>query len=304
VCISDNADLIRRCKAHLHYKEPFPNETLELEYDVTEQIYRAQAAYNIKATFYWVKGHQDNNKAFDELPLEAQLNIDADELAGKFQDEYGKFRPLIDVLPSCPAMLAIRGISITSNYRKQLIRAYVEPQYIQHLQYKFQWSDKTIKAIAWKYLALAIKRIRRNMLITKVCNDLLPTSATLQKMKYQHHDTCILCQQRKTRDHILRCQAPTRIKWRQQYIKALQHKLDSLEIDFALGETLCTAVAEWKEIGNVDICKYPIKCKNAIISQENIGWRHFFGGKISQQWLTLQSKSTNITINKEQESYI
>jgi hypothetical protein len=138
VCISDNAELIRRCKAHLHYKEPFPNKTLRSEYVVTEQIYRTQAAYNIKATFYWVKGHQDNNKTYEELPLEAQLNIDADELAGEFQEEYGKFRPLVHVLPSCPAMLAMRGISITSNYRKQLIRAYVEPQYIQHLQYKFQ----------------------------------------------------------------------------------------------------------------------------------------------------------------------
>ena len=304
VCISDNAELIRRCKAHLHYKEPFPNETLKSEYDVTEQIYRTQAAHNIKATFYWVKGHQDNNKNYDELPLEAQLNIDADELAGKFQDEYGKFRPLVHVLPSCPAMLAIRGISITSNYRKQLIRAYVEPQYIRHLQYKFQWSDDTIEAIAWKCLALAIQRIRRNVLITKVCNDLLPTSVTLYKMKYQHHDTCILCKQRETRDHLLRCQAPTRTKWRRQYIKALQHKLDSLETDFALGETLCTTIAEWLETGNVDISKYPIKYANAIISQDNIGWRHFFGGKVSQEWLTLHSESTNKTTNKKQESYI
>jgi hypothetical protein len=279
-------------------------KTLRSEYDVTEQIYRTQAAYNIKATFYWVKGHQDNNQAYEELPLEAQLNIDADELAGEFQEEYGKFRPLVHVLPSCPAMLAIRGISITSNYRKQLIRAYVEPQYIQHLQYKFQWSDDTIEDIARKCLALAIQRIRRNVLLTKICNNLLPTSATLQKMRYQHHDTCILCQQRETRDHILQCQAPAKSKWRRQYIKALQQKLSTLETDFALGETLCTAIAEWLDTGKVDISKYPIKYENAIISQENIGWRHFFGGKISQEWLNLQSESTNKTSNKKQDSYI
>ena len=304
VCISDNAELIRRCKAHLHYKEPFPNETLKSEYDVTEQIYRTQAAHNIKATFYWVKGHQDKNNTYLELPLEAQLNVDADELAGEYQEEHGKFRPLVHVLPSCPAMLAIRGISITSNYRKQLIRAYVEPQYIQHLQYKFQWSDSTTEVIAWKCLSLAIQRIGRNVLITKVCNDLLPTSATLQKMKYQNHDTCILCKQRETRDHLLRCQAPTRIKWRRQYVKALQHKLDKLETEFALGETLCTTIAEWLETGKVDMSKYPIKYANAIISQDDIGWRHFFGGKISQEWLTLQSESTTTTSNKKQESYI
>jgi hypothetical protein len=40
VCISDNAELIRRCNAHKDYEEPFPNETLKSEYDITEQIYQ------------------------------------------------------------------------------------------------------------------------------------------------------------------------------------------------------------------------------------------------------------------------
>jgi hypothetical protein len=84
----------------------------------------------------------------------------------------------------------------------------------------------------------------------------------------------------------------------------MQRKLDYLETDFALGETICTVVAEWLETGNVDISKYPIKYATAIISQENIGWRHFFGGKISQEWLKLQDESTNITTTKKPEGYI
>jgi hypothetical protein len=81
-----------------------------------------------------VEGHQDDNAIYDDLPLEAQLNIDADELAGIFQQRSGKSRPIVHMLPSCPAMLLIQGISITSNCRKQLIRASVEPTYIQYLQ--------------------------------------------------------------------------------------------------------------------------------------------------------------------------
>jgi hypothetical protein len=34
--ISDNSELIRRLKVHKHYDEPFPNETLKSEFDVTE----------------------------------------------------------------------------------------------------------------------------------------------------------------------------------------------------------------------------------------------------------------------------
>ncbi len=214
---------------------------------VTEQIYKTQTASKIIPTYRWVKGHQDNNKTKAELPLEAQLNIEADELAGEFQTSEGMFRPIVHLLPSCPAMLAIRGISVTSNYRKQLIRAYVEPEYIQYLQYRFEWSNDTIGIIAWKSLSLAIQRIQRNVLITKVCNDLLPTAATLYKQRYQEHDTCVLCQREETREHLVRCPADSRLRCRRHMLQAIRKRLDHLETEFAITETICTAVAEWLE---------------------------------------------------------
>jgi hypothetical protein len=79
--------------------------------------------------------------------LEAQFNVDADKYAGDFQFAKGKFRLIVSLLPSYDAMLSIRGISVRSNFRKQLIRAYVEPEYIQYLQYRFEWPDETIGKI-------------------------------------------------------------------------------------------------------------------------------------------------------------
>jgi hypothetical protein len=109
VFISDNSELIRRLKVHKHYDEPFPNETLKSEFDVTEQIYRTTTTYGMKSTYKWVRGHQDKNTAYDDLELEAQLNVDADKYAGDFQLAKGKFRPLVSLLPSCDAMLLIRN---------------------------------------------------------------------------------------------------------------------------------------------------------------------------------------------------
>jgi hypothetical protein len=304
VFISDNSELIRRLQAHKHYKEPYPNETLKSEFDVTEQIYRTTEIYGINATYKWVRGHQDKHTEYDDLPLEAQLNVDADKFAGDFQIAKGKFRPMVFLLPSCDAMLSIRGISITSNYRRQLIRAYVEPEYIQYLQYRFSWSKEIIEVIAWKCLSLAIRRIDRDVLITKVCNDLLPTAETLYKMRYQHYDTCILCHNQETRDHIIRCKSPSRIKWRQKYIIDLRKRMDKMETEFAINETLSTAIAEWLETGEVDVSKYPIKYANAILSQERIGWRHFFAGKISQEWTNLYDNSTHITERKKRDGYV
>jgi hypothetical protein len=123
-------------------------------------------------------------------------------------------------------------------------------------------------------------------------------------MKYQHHDTCKLCHQQETRDHIIRCTATARIKWRQQYICALRKRLDTIETEFALEEQLSTAIAEWLESGEVNVSNYPIKYAIAILSQEQIGCRHFFAGKISQEWLKLQAGSTNKTVGKKRDCYV
>jgi hypothetical protein len=77
-----------------------------------------------------------------------------------------------------------------------------------------------------------------------------------------------------------------------------------METEFALKETLSTAIAEWLESGEVDVSKYPIKYANAILSQERIGWRHFFSGKVTQEWMKLQNESTNKTAGKKREGYV
>jgi hypothetical protein len=43
---------------------------------------------------------------------------------------------------------------------------------------------------------------------------------------------------------------------------------------------------------------------NAILSQEQIGWRHFFAGEITQEWLKLQADSTNKTVEKKRDCYV
>jgi hypothetical protein len=58
------------------------------------------------------------------------------------------------------------------------------------------------------------------------------------------------------------------------------------------------------ETGDVNVSNYPIKYANASLSQEQIGWRHFFAGKISQEWLKLQADSTNKTVGKKRDCYV
>ena len=104
-----------------------------------------------------------------------------------------------------PTVLEINSMTITSNARNQLIKAYSEPKYFQILQDKYKWNNKTVHDIAWKYLNLGLQRINREVILVKICNNLLPTATTLVKWKWQKHTNCCLCGQSKTRDHKIRC---------------------------------------------------------------------------------------------------
>ena len=59
IYVSDNIKLINRSKEHLNYTNPYPNNTLSAEFDITEQIYLSNKTYKIKASFQQVYSHQD-----------------------------------------------------------------------------------------------------------------------------------------------------------------------------------------------------------------------------------------------------
>ena len=57
--VSDNLELINRSKEHLNYINPYPDNTLSTEFNITEQIYLRDKTYKIEALFQHVYNHQD-----------------------------------------------------------------------------------------------------------------------------------------------------------------------------------------------------------------------------------------------------
>ena len=117
------------------------------------------------------------------MSIEAVLNVEADRLAGNYQDKLGAYSPITHMYPSSLAGLEINRMTITSNIRHHLIKAYVEPKHMHYLQRKNKWNRKTVQTIVWKCLKLGLKRLDREVVLVKICNNLLPTATTLQKWK-------------------------------------------------------------------------------------------------------------------------
>ena len=197
-------------------------------------------------------------------------------------------------------MVSIRGISVTSNLFKQLVRAYTEPRYIEHLQDKFQWSASDVRNIAWKSLALAIERIDRGVVLLKVCNDILPTADRLHRMSMCKSDTCPLCSDTETTDHMIQCSDDSRTQWRRKTIIELRKVMEKHNTNENLIEIILTAIGTWMDTGFVNFKKFPRMYRKAIKTQTNIGWRQIFMGRISQEWLQLyESTYTKLSSPKK-----
>jgi hypothetical protein len=70
-----------------------------------------------------IKGHQDSHTDYSDLPLDAQLNIDADTEAGFFQNTYPAQRPHIHQLPpSNHAQLHLKGKSFAQDSNKKFAK--------------------------------------------------------------------------------------------------------------------------------------------------------------------------------------
>ena len=141
-----------------------------------------------------------------------------------------------------PAVLEVDGMTITSNICHKLIQAYSEPKYLRYLQDKYKWNNKTVHDIAWKCLHLGLQRINREVILVKICNDLLPTATTLLKWRWQNHDNCCLCGQSETRDHMLWCQGKTRKQWRIKTILKLQERMQQMDTKYELENTLALSL--------------------------------------------------------------
>ena len=93
----------------------------------------------VKGTKTWL--YTETSK----LSLEAQLNIEVDRLAEDFETQYSTYNPIVPLLLASPAVLTIRGISITNQYRHKIHIKFLEPRYIlSKLREKFEWDDKKV----------------------------------------------------------------------------------------------------------------------------------------------------------------
>ena len=69
----------------------------------------------------YVKGHQDSRRPVDQLPLMAQLNVEADALATLYQNQFGSHRTHAIMSPGAGAHLVSSSGTITAKFKEVIL---------------------------------------------------------------------------------------------------------------------------------------------------------------------------------------
>ena len=102
---------------------------------------------------------------------------------------------------------------------------------------------------------------------------------------------------------MLRCKGGSRQKWRIKTIDELRKRMKKIDTKFGVENTMCSAISEWFETGKVLVEEYPEEYHDAIRSQEAIGWRQVFNGRISKVWMEHQG-NTKLASGRVRRDYI
>lgn len=186
----DKKSIIGKANARLQYSTPFPTSTTSAKWDQIENAHMLVTQMRLDITYVHIKGHQDDLDT--DLSLEAQLNVQADFLAGNYI--YNQITPqtCVPVDEVCQCHLQIGNKTITSHYRQAIRDAASAPALRQYLL-SFCTPRANLAIIDWNIFSTANQRLSHlRIWSTKFIYNLLPT-VTYDKIYTYNRPRCITC---------------------------------------------------------------------------------------------------------------
>jgi hypothetical protein len=146
---TDSLSMIKKLKAYDKYPTAPLKTVLDSEWDVLSALHRALQWFKTYPKISWVKSHQDD-KVYDtkEMPLDAYLNSEADELATiglkRLQE-----KPVVPMDPNAVVQFHIAGRTITRDFKTTLRETIQLIPLRSYYCNRFKWSDNIFDAIDW-----------------------------------------------------------------------------------------------------------------------------------------------------------
>jgi hypothetical protein len=288
-----------------NFKRLYPNASMSSEWDVIAEIRTATAELGPQSTprLTHILGHQDELQQYQDLPLPAQLNCDADALAGAFL----AWLPFLDcstvpILPTSGCQLALEEGTVTFNVKQQLKLARSTPPLRDYMCEKNGWCRDTFEDIDWTSHSRALRRHDKHReTMVKHMHNILPVGKQVHRYDPKYPECCPSCPEPlEDHTHFWCCPAPSRQAWRRDCYKAVFKCLEDTDTALPLQSLLLDAL----DVVLFGKCPSTIQpdpsVQHIADAQAAIGWSQIIKGRFSKSWAEFQHAhmGPNVTARK------
>ena len=282
---TDNLGLVTRICSRQQYQTSFPSATLAADWDLIEEIYH-QSTLLPSFPVAHVKGHQDDKVPYEQLPLPAQLNVDADALASSHVSSSDQpFSQLSPLFPHTRAQLDMASSTIHSHYRQNLHTAYSLPSYYDGICINIQNNLKTTLHISqldtslWHNFHLRLDSL--GLFPFKFFHFLLPTQSRKSRSSYTDPH-CIHCGSLDDHDHFLQCTHTSIHTIRTKFLQHLSTFLRT-HTTHSISTLIISSLEQWLHISShTPPSSEPLR--TVFTAQSAIGWNLFLRGYHTPLW--------------------
>jgi hypothetical protein len=233
-----------------------------------------------------VKGHQDDHHKYDSLPVTAQYNIRADELADIYMELCNPSHLLSPLLPAARCNFAIGGITQQGHYTKVIRHQVALPSLYEYLRGRHHWRKGIEHSIAWESFQEAANNYHQtDNHLMKLVYDKLPAGKQKSVAAKYVPAACRHCEAPETFDHIMRYSHIVSIKFCRDHFAAVLHFCKKNHAPKAFTTLFLQAIKDFLNVKSPLQSTPQTSAINALIhSQQQIGWHLFMHGFLSTLW--------------------
>jgi hypothetical protein len=252
--------------------ETQPKQSMQSDYDIlveTKSLLASLRTNQRIGKFTHVKGHQDRTKSLQELPREAQLNVEADRLANTAMSHWVNL-PNVPVEKN-PIYLTVGNDIVQSNELHLLRWRWRELELQEYYQKVLKLTSSQLHTINWASLRMARGRMRTKLRQFSVKLSINWLASGTQLKKYGNFETlCHLCNGEETNEHIFLC--PARSEQREYLYRTLSNRFNESPTGSRAINDVISALRAWTNDEPV------LSPHQYIHHQTSIGWGLFISG--------------------------
>ena len=293
----------------INKKPTSTKDVLKLDNDVACEVNERVKNVPFQVKILHVKGHQDDDRDFEELPLPAQLNCMMDSKVNTFMRQFPTQNEVYPILPKQKFILRINGIISPNLAEHKLIEAYNEDAWKDHITKRLEIPESAMNKVDWIPLGNTIQKSKTRGAIVKTLHKELNTMQRCKQWKTSTTSTCPLCYKRKeTWNHILQCKNEHARRVRRDQISTISDTLKKLQTDNAIYHLFMHILRTWtnkqepEEPEPLPDAQLNDDLQQLFHTQRAMGWNSFMQGILCNQWGELQQKMYQKE-NKDQSKY-